>query len=62
MIQNHFHKRYMDGEDSLQASSRYISEIRKTRRTTFTIRVPLAIARLVDSLVEGDDTLDARNV
>lgn len=52
-----FHKRYMNGDDSLGASSQYISQIYRSRRTTFTIRVPLAIAKTIDSLVEGDDTL-----
>ena len=57
-----YHKRCSDDDDSLGASSRYISEMRKTRRTTFTIRVPLAIAKFVDELVEGDDTLKPGDV
>lgn len=61
-MNDHFHKRLEEGDDTLGASSRYISEMLKTRRTTFTIRVPLAIAKMVDDLVEGDVTLKSSDV
>lgn len=61
-MSNRFYKWLEDGDDTLGASSRYISEMLKTRRTTFTIRVPLAIAKMVDDLVDGDDTLKSSDV
>lgn len=57
-----FHKRFEEGDDTLGASSRYISEMLRTRRTTFTIRVPLAIAKVIDDLADGDDTLKPSDV
>lgn len=59
---NRFHKWQTDEDDTLGASSQYISQMRKTRRMTFTIRVPLAIAKVVDDLVDGDDTLTSGDV
>lgn len=61
-MNDRFHKRLEEGDDTLGASSRYISEMSKSRRTTFTIRVPLAIAKLADDLVDGDDTLRSSDV
>lgn len=61
-MNDHFHKQLEEGDDTLGASSRYISEMLRSRRTTFTIRVPLAIAKLVDDLVDGDDTLKPSDV
>lgn len=61
-MNNRFYKWLEEGDDSLEASSYNTSKMLAPRRNTFTIRVPLAIAKTVKSLVEGDDTLSSGGV